>query len=183
MNSVSLFQKLLLLALVVPTTLALAQQQGGRRGAAAAAATTAAASEKPAAGDAKKDEPKKEEKEPVLSITDHEITLGGKVIKYKATAGYMAMKDAKGEKTKANIFFVAYTKTVVETKNAAPEDVQLVLGDMFQSSSSNRRSGSSSQSGSALTTRSTTLLNQQNQSSSSGGFGNTSFGSGSRSGF
>ena len=111
MNSVSRFQKLLLLALVVPATLALAQQQGGRRGAAAAAATTAAASEKPAAADAKKDEPKKEEKEPVLSITDHEITLGGKVIKYKATAGYMAMKDAKGEKTKANLFFIAYTKT------------------------------------------------------------------------
>lgn len=56
----------------------------------------------------KKDE---KEKEPVLSVTEHEITLGGKVIKYKATTGYLAMKDAKNEKTKANIFFVAYTKT------------------------------------------------------------------------
>jgi carboxypeptidase C (cathepsin A) len=46
----------------------------------------------------------------VLSVTEHELTLGGKVIKYQATAGYLAMKDAKNEKTKANIFFVAYTK-------------------------------------------------------------------------
>jgi carboxypeptidase C (cathepsin A) len=102
-------RSLVLLALLLTSSFALAQQPGGRRGAAggAPAATVAAA---PAAADAKKDEPKKEEKEPVLSITDHEITLGGKVIKYKATAGYMAMKDAKLEKTKANLFFIAYTK-------------------------------------------------------------------------
>jgi carboxypeptidase C (cathepsin A) len=57
-----------------------------------------------------KDKEKEKEKEPVLSVTEHEITLGGKVIKYKATAGYMAMKDSKNEKTKANLFFIAYTK-------------------------------------------------------------------------
>ncbi|MCX6956485.1 MAG: hypothetical protein NTV51_30500, partial [Verrucomicrobia bacterium] len=80
------------------------------------AAVAASAPEKPAAGaeanaGEKKDDKKDEkEKEPVLSVTEHEITLGGKVIKYRATAGYMAMKDAKNEKTKANIFFVAYTK-------------------------------------------------------------------------
>jgi carboxypeptidase C (cathepsin A) len=85
--------------------------EGGRGAAGAAPATTATTAEKPAAEakDAKPAE-KKEEKEPVLSVTEHEITLGGKVVKYKATAGYMAMKDAKNEKTKANIFFVAYTK-------------------------------------------------------------------------
>ena len=49
------------------------------------------------------------EKEPVLSVTEHEITLGGKVIKYKATTGYLTLKDAK-DKVKANVFFVAYTK-------------------------------------------------------------------------
>ena len=107
---------LLLTALVIPAPSSLAQQGRGRGGRGALAAETATT---PAAADAKsgekkdepkKDEPKKEEKEPVLSVTDHEITLGGKVIKYKATAGYMAMKDPKTEKTKANLFFVAYTK-------------------------------------------------------------------------
>lgn len=107
---------LVLLASSCSFSLALAQPEGRRgggagRGAAAAAGESAPAGEKPA-GDAKAGAgaEKKEEKEPVLSVTTHEITLGGKVIKYKATTGYMAMKDAKNEKTKANLFFVAYTK-------------------------------------------------------------------------
>ncbi|MDB6113841.1 MAG: peptidase [Lacunisphaera sp.] len=63
-------------------------------------------------GAEKKSAPEKpeKEKEPVLSVTEHELTLDGKVIKYRATAGYMLMKDAKNEKAKANIFFIAYTK-------------------------------------------------------------------------
>ena len=103
---------IILAALVCSATNSFAQEgrRGGARGLSATEAIAASTAEKPAAAEAKKDE-KKEEKEPVLSITEHEITLGGKVIKYKATAGYMAMKDAKNEKTKANIFFVAYTKT------------------------------------------------------------------------
>jgi carboxypeptidase C (cathepsin A) len=48
-------------------------------------------------------------KEPKLSVTEHEITIGGKVIKYQATAGYLVLKDEK-DKPRANIFFVAYTK-------------------------------------------------------------------------
>jgi carboxypeptidase C (cathepsin A) len=55
----------------------------------------------------KKAEPK--EKEPVLSITEHEVTIGGQVIKYRATAGYLVLKDDK-DKARANIFFTAYTK-------------------------------------------------------------------------
>jgi carboxypeptidase C (cathepsin A) len=51
----------------------------------------------------------KEEKDPVLSVTEHEITIGGKAIKYRATAGYLVLKSEKGE-PRANIFFVAYTK-------------------------------------------------------------------------
>src|ERR1017187_7704570 len=114
---------LLLTALVIPATSSLAQPGRGRGGRGASAAETATT---PAAADAKagekkdepkKDEPKKEEKEPVLSVTDHEITLGGKVIKYKATAGYMAMKDSKTEKTKANLFFVAYTKVGTDDRS------------------------------------------------------------------
>ncbi len=52
---------------------------------------------------------KEKEKDAVLSVTEHEITVGGKVIKYQATAGYLALKTEKGE-PRANIFFVAYTK-------------------------------------------------------------------------
>ena len=52
---------------------------------------------------------KSEPKEPVLSVTEHEITIGGKLIKYRATAGYLVLKDAK-DKPRANIFFTAYTK-------------------------------------------------------------------------
>ncbi len=50
-----------------------------------------------------------EAKEPKLSVTEHEITINGKLIKYKATAGYLVLKDDK-DKPRANIFFVAYTK-------------------------------------------------------------------------
>ena len=50
-----------------------------------------------------------EAKEPKLSVTDHEITINGKVIKYRATAGYLVLKDGK-DKPRANIYFTAYTK-------------------------------------------------------------------------
>jgi len=50
-----------------------------------------------------------EAKEPKLSVTEHEITINGKAVKYKATAGYLVLKDDK-DKPRANIFFVAYTK-------------------------------------------------------------------------
>jgi carboxypeptidase C (cathepsin A) len=62
-------------------------------------------------GGEKKPAPAKEEKdkEPALSVTEHELTVGGKTIKYQATAGYMVLKTEKGE-PRANIFFVAYTK-------------------------------------------------------------------------
>jgi carboxypeptidase C (cathepsin A) len=51
----------------------------------------------------------KDEKDPVLSVTEHEVTIGGKTIKYQATAGYLVLKTEKGE-PRANLFFVAYTK-------------------------------------------------------------------------
>ena len=46
-----------------------------------------------------------------LSITEHELIIADTVIKYKATAGYMTVKDENG-KEKANFFFVAYEKTL-----------------------------------------------------------------------
>src|ERR1043165_8401757 len=81
----------------------------------------------------KKPEEKKEEK-PALSkvegkeekpipkdnlvITNHSVKIGGKEIKYTVTAGTMVLKEetpdrekeSEGEKPRAQVFFVAYTK-------------------------------------------------------------------------
>ena len=86
--------------------------------------------DKPADADKKADDKSDKEKEPPAPVvTDHAITLpGGRVLKYKATAGYLTLrdtsepKDAKGKpddkkdesdplkgKAKAQVFFVAYT--------------------------------------------------------------------------
>ena len=40
-----------------------------------------------------KDKDKEEEKEPPPSVTEHTLTVGGKTIHYRATAGYMVMRD------------------------------------------------------------------------------------------
>jgi carboxypeptidase C (cathepsin A) len=42
----------------------------------------------------------KEEKEPPPTVTDHTITAGGKTIHYRATAGYMVMRDWSEKKKK-----------------------------------------------------------------------------------
>ena len=68
-------------------------------------------------------EEKKEEKKEVKAVdnlvtTKHSIRIGGKTVKYSVTAGTMVLKEesadrekeAEGEKPKAQIFFVAYTK-------------------------------------------------------------------------
>jgi carboxypeptidase C (cathepsin A) len=76
-----------------------------------AVVVTAAAQEEPKekpAGAADQPAPA-ETKEPKLSVTEHEITLNGRTIKYRATAGYLVLKDDK-DKPRANIFFIAYTK-------------------------------------------------------------------------
>jgi carboxypeptidase C (cathepsin A) len=44
-----------------------------------------------------------------LSVTDHEMTVGDRTLKYRATAGHMPLKDEAG-KPRANFFFVAYDK-------------------------------------------------------------------------
>jgi carboxypeptidase C (cathepsin A) len=49
------------------------------------------------------------EKDPAPSVTEHEITIGGAKIRYRATAGFLVLKTEKGE-PRANIFYVAYTK-------------------------------------------------------------------------
>src|SRR5947209_17161059 len=68
---------------------------------------TAAAQNQPAQA-AKPPEPKKETPEPPPVVTHHEIHVGGKVLKYTATAGLMPLRNNDGE-IEANIFFMAYT--------------------------------------------------------------------------
>ncbi|MFK7789711.1 MAG: S10 family peptidase [Phycisphaeraceae bacterium] len=43
------------------------------------------------------------------SVTEHEVSIAGKAIAYTATAGTIQLKDDKNDKTKANMFFIAYT--------------------------------------------------------------------------
>ena len=97
---------------------------------------------------ATKDEPKISD-EPVLSVTAHTVTVGGKTLKYHATAGYLMLKEEEGKpllpgltpppaapdgdkakedekkpkdglKPKAKIFFVAYTLDDVADPAARP---------------------------------------------------------------
>lgn len=69
--------------------------------------TGSGTSERPAQQDKKDEKKDKEEKDP--SITHHEVTIGGKLIKYTATAGCMEQPDYDG-KPKANIFYTSYVK-------------------------------------------------------------------------
>lgn len=66
---------------------------------------------------ADKDKSKKgdQPKEPVLSVTKHDVTIDGKKIACTATAGKLLMKNDSGD-AKANVFFVAYTKDGAEAE-------------------------------------------------------------------
>src|SRR5688500_1967663 len=48
-----------------------------------------------------------------LVVTEHELKVGDRVLRYTATAGTMAQKDESGA-TKADMFFVAYTLNRVD---------------------------------------------------------------------
>lgn len=60
-----------------------------------------------AADTGKKSEKGSQAKEP--AITHHALKIDGKTLKYTATAGYMPLKDDKGE-TQARMFYMAYQK-------------------------------------------------------------------------
>src|SRR5687768_15632716 len=77
--------------------------------------------------DERKPEEKKEEKpapKDNLVLTQHKVRIGGKEIKYTVTAGTMVLKEetpdrekeSEGEKPRAQVFFVAYTKDIPEGK-------------------------------------------------------------------
>ncbi|MBI5838926.1 MAG: peptidase S10 [Chloroflexi bacterium] len=81
--------------------------------------------------ESKKPEEKKEEKptpKDNLVETKHSVRIGGKEIKYTVTAGTIVLKEetadrekeAEGEKPRAQIFFIAYTKDGVRDRSNRP---------------------------------------------------------------
>jgi len=61
--------------------------------------------------------PPKEPEAP--SITHHSINLKGKILKYKSEAGYLPMKDEKGQPL-ASIFFISYSSEEAKKNPARP---------------------------------------------------------------
>ena len=69
-----------------------------------------------------------EEKQPdvpedKLSVTHHTATINGEEIRYTATTGTLVLKeeiDKEGEKPKASVFFIAYTRDDVEDVSKRP---------------------------------------------------------------
>jgi carboxypeptidase C (cathepsin A) len=68
-------------------------------------ATPAAKPEASADKEKDKEKEKKEEEKPV--VTQHELRLGARVLKYSVTTGFLPLKNEQGD-TEANIFFMAY---------------------------------------------------------------------------
>jgi len=61
--------------------------------------------------------------EEITSSTQHTVTIAGEKIEYTATAGTMILKEEEeesGEKAKASVFYIAYTKNDVEEKVNRP---------------------------------------------------------------
>lgn len=59
-------------------------------------------------GDAEKEKPAAVKEEPPV-VTHHEIHVGGRVLRYTATVGYIPIRDIEKDEVEANIFFMAYT--------------------------------------------------------------------------
>jgi carboxypeptidase C (cathepsin A) len=82
---------------------------------------------KPEAQDAEKKQEKKPPKDNLVE-SSHSITIGGRELKYKVVAGTMVMKEEpedrekgfEGQKPRAEIFFVAYTKDGVDDRSKRP---------------------------------------------------------------
>ena len=58
-----------------------------------------------------------------LSVTHHSVTINGEEIRYTATTGTLVLKeetDKEGEKAKASVFFIAYTRDDVDDKSERP---------------------------------------------------------------
>lgn len=70
-------------------------------------ADAAKPAEKSAKAAAESEKPASKEELPV--ITHHEIHVGGRILKYTATTGYMPIRNEETNEVEANIFFMAYT--------------------------------------------------------------------------
>ncbi len=71
----------------------------------------------------KDEEENSEIPEDKLSVTHHSVTINGEEVRYTATAGTLVLKeeiDTEGEKPKASVFFVAYTRDDVEDTSKRP---------------------------------------------------------------
>ena len=74
------------------------------------------------------EETKDEEKdvdipEDKLSVTHHSVTINGEEIRYTATTGTLILKEEvskEGEKPKAAVFFIAYTRDDVQDPGTRP---------------------------------------------------------------
>lgn len=58
-----------------------------------------------------------------LSVTHHSVTINGEEVRYTATTGTLVLKeeiDTEGEKAKASVFFIAYTRDDVEDMSERP---------------------------------------------------------------
>lgn len=79
----------------------------------------AAYSQNPSPTQQSQEQTNKREVKEEQSETTHTITIDGEQIPYKATAGTMILKDGE-EKSKASLFYIAYTKEGVEKKSDRP---------------------------------------------------------------
>ena len=71
-------------------------------------AEAATPAEKPAKSAAETEKTPAAKEEPPV-VTHHEIHVGGRILHYTATTGYMPIKSEDGSEVEAHIFFVAYT--------------------------------------------------------------------------
>ncbi|HEX6385108.1 MAG TPA: peptidase S10 [Anaerolineae bacterium] len=74
-----------------------------------------------------KSEVTKVEPKDEIAVTQHAVTINGREVKYTATAGTIVLKEeeekdekAEGEKAKATVFFVAYSRDDVEDVSQRP---------------------------------------------------------------
>jgi carboxypeptidase C (cathepsin A) len=63
--------------------------------------------------------PKATQPDPAPVVTQHRVTVGGQVVNYTATTGYLTLREENG-KERANIFFIAYTKDGVANPSTRP---------------------------------------------------------------
>ena len=79
--------------------------------------------EKKESGEGSAEEKNPSTPEDNLSVTHHSVTINGEEIRYTATTGTLVLKeeiDKEGEKAKASVFFIAYTRDDVEDTSERP---------------------------------------------------------------